>query len=215
MAVGPELRHQEIDANVFATYRATGDGPLPLAFFARLQSVPEILNVQRQSFLGGTYRKPDQNVTAIATDIAILIKDKRTPLWRRRTCVMAMERTRDGVLVGRKLAEEYGWKTGDRIALQSRLLQQSGSRDWGFQVMGIVSDPQTFGMEGVLLINWDYLNEARADMKNTVNRYIVRMRDPHTAPVIAQQIDRMFANSSDETRTESLSELAEFAAICG
>lgn len=206
---GVDAAIKEIDANVFMVYRATGDGPLPLAHFARLQSLKEVVNVQRQSFLGGTYRSPDQNVTAIATDVATLIGDKVGISVAPSDAVAAMERTRDGVLIGRKLAETYGWKVGDRIPLQTQMAQQNGSKDWNFKAVGIVTDPETWGAETVLWINWDYFNEARVQQKNTVNRYIVRMRDPQTALVVVQQIDRMFANSPDETRTESLSESAQ------
>jgi putative ABC transport system permease protein len=206
---GVDAAIDEIDANVFMVYRATGGGPLPLAHFGRLQSVKEVANVQRQSFLGGTYQKPDQNVTAISTDVAILMKDKTSASVVPADAVATMERTRDGVLVGRGLAEKYGWKVGDRISLQSQMPQQNGSKDWTFQVAGIIIDPETWGFEGVLVINWDYLNEARARQQNTVARYIVRMRDPHNALAVAQQIDNMFANSPDETRTESLTESAQ------
>ena len=206
---GVDAAIKEIHANIFMVYRATGGGPLPLAHFGRLQSVEEVVNVQRQSFLGGTYQKPDQNVTAIATDVGILIKDKTDVSLVPADAVATMERTRDGVLVGRKLAEQYGWKVGDRITLQSQMPQQNGSKDWTFQVVGILIDTETWGFEGVLVINWDYLNEARAQQKNTVARYIVHMRDPHTALAVAQQIDNMFANSPDETRTESMTESAQ------
>lgn len=67
---GLDAAIDEIDADVFMVYRATGDAPLPLAHFGRLQSLDAVLNVQRQSFLGGTYQKPDQNMTAFATDVA-------------------------------------------------------------------------------------------------------------------------------------------------
>lgn len=206
---GMDAAIKEMDANVFSVYRATGDGPLPLAHLGRLASMEDMENVQRQSFLSGIYRNPSQNVTAIATDIPIVMKDKVGISVAPQDAVAVMERTRDGVLVGRKLAEQYGWKVGDRIPLKTQMAQQNGSKDWSFQVVGIVTDPQTWGMEGVLLIHWDYLNEARMQQKNTVGRFIVRIRDPHKALTVAQQIDQMFANSPDETRTESLAETAQ------
>lgn len=209
MRSGLDAAIEEIDADVFSVFRATGDGPLPLAHFGRIQSLEGVVNVQRQSFLNGTYQNPNQNVSAIATDVPILMRDKVGASVTPATAVAAMEQTRDGALVGQKLVDKYGWKVGDRVPLQTREPQQNGSRDWSFQVLGIVSDPETWGMETVMVINWEYFNQARVERRDTVARYIVRMRDPKQALTVAQQIDALFTNSPDETRTESLSASAQ------
>lgn len=204
MRSGLDAAVKEMDADVYNVVRATGDGPLPLAHFSRIQSLDGVVNVQRQSFLSGTYQNPNQNVLAIATDVQILMKDKVDLSVAPTTAAAAMEQTRDGALVGRKLAEKYGWKVGDRVPLQTREPQQNGSRDWTFQVLGVISDPETWGMETVLVVNWEYFNQARVAQRDTVARYIVRMGDPKQGLAMAQKVDALFANSSDETRTESL-----------
>lgn len=204
MRSGLDAAVKEMDADVYNVVRATGDGPLPLAHFSRIQSLDGVVNVQRQSFLVGTYQNPNQNVLAIATDVQILMKDKVNVSVTPATATAAMEQTRDGALVGRKLAEKHGWKVGDRVPLQTREPQQNGSRDWTFQVLGVISDPETWGMETYMVVNWEYFNQARVAQRDTVFRYIVRMRDPKQGLAMAQKVDALFANSSDETRTESL-----------
>ena len=60
-----------------------------------------------------------------------------------------------------------------------------------------------------MLINYDYFDQARVAGKGTVKHFNVAAFDPKLAVAVADEIDRRFANSSSETRTESLRELAQ------
>jgi len=61
----------------------------------------------------------------------------------------------------------------------------------------------------VILVNYDYFDEARVVGKGTVSHFNVDVTDPRQAVAVADAIDRHFANSSNETKTESLRELAQ------
>jgi putative ABC transport system permease protein len=54
-----------------------------------------------------------------------------------------------------------------------------------------------------MLFQYAYFDEARQFGQGTVGWYIVKVDDPAHANEVAQAIDRMFANSSDETKTQS------------
>jgi len=56
-------------------------------------------------------------------------------------------------------------------------------------------------------VNYPYFDEARAAKKGTVNHFNVAVSDPQLAVQVADAIDARFANSSHETKTESLREL--------
>lgn len=60
-----------------------------------------------------------------------------------------------------------------------------------------------------ILINYDYLNEARASGKDIVNHFRLAIADPRAAATISEAIDARFANSPNETRSESIRELAQ------
>jgi putative ABC transport system permease protein len=107
------------------------------------------------------------------------------------------------------LAKRYGWKVGDRIPLKSAMLQMNGSSDWTFEVMGTYDDSDVGGGNDTILINYAYFDEARLTGKGTVKHFNVAIDDPRRAASVADAIDRRFANSSNETRTESLRELAQ------
>jgi putative ABC transport system permease protein len=60
-----------------------------------------------------------------------------------------------------------------------------------------------------MVVNLAYFEEARALGKGTVQHFNVAISDPKQAVAVADEIDRRFANSSQETKTESLQELAQ------
>jgi putative ABC transport system permease protein len=181
---------------------------LPMAYLSRIEAVPGVKGVFVQNYLVGTYQKPTQYVVADAID--------PDPKWARypglkvsATDIEALTRTRTGTLVSVTLARKYSWKVGDRIPLKTALAQENGSTDWSFDILGTFSETEHLGLDEAIIINNDYLNEARADKKNTVHHFIALANGPKQVTEVARAIDHLFANSSDETRTEPLREMAQ------
>jgi putative ABC transport system permease protein len=123
--------------------------------------------------------------------------------------VAALRKIRTGAIIKEGLVKKYGWKVGDHIPLISTTAQMNGSTDWAFDVVGTYGDSDVGGGNDTLLINYAYFDEARLVGKGTVKHFNVSVSDPRLAVSVADEIDRRFANSSNETRTESLRELAQ------
>jgi putative ABC transport system permease protein len=108
------------------------------------------------------------------------------------------------------LLQYFGLKVGDTITVRSQTLKTDGSRDWMFSIVGTFDTakgptPAVFG-----IINYAYLDEYRVDNRGTAETFYVRIADPTKAVATAAAIDRIFANSSHETRTLSDQDRAEF-----
>src|SRR4029453_13007749 len=71
------------------------------------------------------------------------------------------------------------------------------------------TDTDVAGGSDVILIQYDYFDEARLLGKGTVSRFNASIVDPRQAAAVADAIDRRFANSTNATKTESLRELAQ------
>ena len=82
--------------------------------------------------------------------------------------------------------------------------------NWEFDLVGIIDaeDPAVRGNTDVVLINVAYFDEARQSGKGKTGWYIERIADPAGARAIAAEIDRRFANSPDETKTQPEKEFA-------
>jgi putative ABC transport system permease protein len=182
--------------------------PLPVGMLETIRSVPGVAVAIPVDLRGGTYQKPDQQVgiVAIRPDDGWLSAFTYTisPAY-----VAAFRATRTGILVNVELAKKYGWKIGDRIPLMTNVAQQDGSTVWTFDMVGTFKDDDVGSQDTNVLIDYDYWNEARASGKDTVNHFNVRVADPRAAAAMADAIDARFANSPNETRSESIRELAQ------
>ena len=191
--------------------RVRGGAQMPISAMATIQGIPGVKEVAQRAYLMGSYREPAaQNmIAAIATQPALFFR-LRPQFIVAKACLDAMRETRAGMLVTPALLQYFGLKVGDTITLRSQTLKTDGSRDWMFSVVGTFDTakgptPAVFG-----IINYSYLDEYRVEHRGTAETFYVRIADPTKAVATAAAIDRIFANSSHETRTLSDQERAEF-----
>jgi putative ABC transport system permease protein len=194
---------------LFVGAAESGGAALPISYLSRLQALPGMKNVSYADGFLGTYQRPTEFVFALAIPASklwltlvpeifeILPKD-----------LAALEKTRNGALITADIGKKYGWHIGDRIPLNSATLQTNGSGTWTFQIVGTVSDHEP-GEGGLIVINYDYLDEARALNKGTVRNFYAVISDPKGAATMSDTIDNLFANSSNETKTASFRENAQ------
>ena len=81
--------------------------------------------------------------------------------------------------------------------------------DWTFDMVGTFTDVDIGAAGDAMLVNLAYYDEARLLEKGIVHHFNVALMDPKLAVSVADAIDRRFANSTNETQTESLRELAQ------
>jgi putative ABC transport system permease protein len=192
---------------MYVLSRVSRGDSLPLALLAEIKRVPGVVAVSYQSGIGGIYQNPDQQVGANAVDAASFARIFRE-LVIPQGQLEALVRTRTGALVGDQLARRYGWKIGQRIPMQSPVVQRDGSPNWPFDIVGFFTQPDDPEQANYLIINYAYLNEAREANRDTVSAFVVQIDDPKRSASIGHDIDTLFANSPHETRTQSESDLA-------
>jgi putative ABC transport system permease protein len=181
---------------------------LPAGSLEQIKAVPGVKMAVPVDIFGATYQKATQGLGVVAIS---LVKDwpSAFTFTIAPEYLAAFQKLRTAALVRGELAEKYGWKIGDRIPLMSNTAQMSGSTDWAFDVVGTFSDSDVGSGRYNILINLAYLEEARLLGKGTVQHFNVSISDPQQAAAVSDEIDRRFANSSQETKTESLLELAQ------
>jgi putative ABC transport system permease protein len=199
-----------IDADILQVHPREGFGDLPRAYFERIQQVQGVRIVNLANYTGATYQNPKQNFLIISTlprNWAQITSDVVVPP----AAVAALERSRTGAIVGDALMRKYGWKVGQRLPIQVPVPQRNGSTIWTFDIVGVLrmKDSDARSHSTFMVINNDYFDEARAQNKGMVAQYMVRVRDPEQANAVGAAIDRLFTNSSYETRTEPLRQMAQ------
>jgi putative ABC transport system permease protein len=123
----------------------------------------------------------------------------------------AFAKTRTGAIAGQRLVDRYGWKVGQKLPIASEIHPKTdGSLNWEFDLVGTLDadDPAVRGNTDMVLINVAHFDEARQLGRGKTGWYIIRIDDPGQARTISAEIDRLFANSPDETKTQPEKEFA-------
>jgi len=182
--------------------------PLPYGLLEQIRTVPGVKLAIPVELTGGTYQKPTEGIGIVAVtpepDWPTAFTYTIAPEY-----VAAFGKSRTAMLVRDLVAEKYGWKVGDHIPLKLVVAQQNGSSDWGFDVVGTFTDSDIGGGRYIVIVSYPYFDEARVLQKGTVNHFNVAITDPTLAAQVSDAIDRRFANSFHETKTESLREMAQ------
>lgn len=175
--------------------------PLPSSYQAQIAAVPGVALVTHSTWFGGRFQD-DRNVLQTfpvePESYLQMYPEYLAPADQKRRWLA----DREGLLVGRAIADRYGWKVGDRVPIKSDIYaRQNGSYTWDFLIDGIFDNRDPSGDTNSMLFHYEYFDEARALGKGTIGWYIIRISDPNKATQIAAAIDGLFTNSAAETKT--------------
>ena len=175
---------------------------LPLNYAQKIRQVEGVKSVSWMSWFGGVYITEANFFPQFAVDAPTFLgmyPEYRLDDAERKAFLL----DRGGAVVGRKLADKYGWKVGDRIPLRGTIFPGT----WTFTLRAIYDGADNKVDETQFFFHWDYLNETvkarfprRADLAGL---YVVEIREPAQAAEISQRIDATFRNSLAETLTET------------
>jgi len=175
---------------------------LPESYKARMDRIPGVDFATHQTWFGGIYQDPKnffmQNPVVpeefLKMHPEIILPPDQMQAWLQ---------TRTGAIVGRKAAERFHWKIGDKVPIQSTIWSQmDGSRTWTFDIVGIYEGKDKNIDTTPLFFRYDYFDEARRGGKGQVGWYTIRIKDPSQAAEVAKRVDAEFENSPAETKTE-------------
>jgi putative ABC transport system permease protein len=173
---------------------------LPGSYEPRIRGVEGVKRVARSNWFGGIYQEPKNFVPqfAVSDNYLDLYPEFLLPDAERAAWV----RDRKGALVGRQLADKYGFKVGDVLPIRGTIFPGT----WEFVIRGIFDGADSSKVTNHMLFHFDYLNETMRKQKRRTDFtgvYIVGIEDIDNAAAIAANIDAEFRNSLAETLTES------------
>ncbi len=176
--------------------------PMPLAYESRIRAVEGVTSVAHANWFGGIYQDTRNFFPQVAVSAEAYLDmypEFVLPEEQRR----AFLQDRRGAVVGRKLADEYGFRVGDVIPLRGTLYPGQ----WEFVVRGIYEGRDKNTVTTQMFFHWDYLNEtllrSAPQRANKVGVYVVQIERAEDAARVAAAIDEVFRNSLAETLTET------------
>jgi putative ABC transport system permease protein len=170
---------------------------LPAYYRDKIRSIPGVTAVAPLTWFGGRYidDRPEHFFAQLATDPDEYLKvasDKIVPPDQ----LKAWQQDRAGALVDVTLAKKYGWKLGDRIALQGTIFEVNPE-------LTIRAIYQRDPPQNALYFNAKYLEEAVPWFKGQAGWYSTQIGSSGDVARVSGEIDDMFRNSPLQTKTES------------
>ncbi|KFN43710.1 ABC transporter permease [Arenimonas oryziterrae] len=178
---------------------------LPMRMVPEMDAVPGVQRVMYQQWFGAKFRE-DTQIFAFAVEPQRL--HDVYPEWVMPEAQWkAFANTRTGIIVGRKLAEKYGWKVGDKLPIQSTIFpQKNRNMTWDFDLVGIYDGKDAEWQAqtaGGMYVNHAYFSEASQFGSGLAGIFVLRLQDPNMAQSVATTVDKRYENSSDETKTQT------------
>lgn len=176
---------------------------LPVSYQQRIESVPGVGEAVFQTWFGGVYQDPKNFFAQMPVDPEPFLRmfpEYLVPEDQR----LAWLRTRTGAVVGRATAKRFGWQVGDRVPILSQIwTTKDGGQLWEFEIVGIYDGTGSGVDTTTFFFRHDFFDENRAFGEGLVGWYTIRVTDPDRAAEVARAVDREFANSQAETKTET------------
>jgi putative ABC transport system permease protein len=178
--------------------------PLPLHYGERVRITEGVSGISWANWFGGVYITERNFFAQFAVDAPSYFK--LYPEFKLDDAqYQTFLRDRQGCVVGRKLAAQFGWKLGDTVTLKGTIYPGN----WDFIVRGIYQGADARTDEQQMFVHWQRVidtvraRQPKGASADHVGVFIVGITHPDEAPLIAQRIDTLFTNSLAETLTET------------
>jgi putative ABC transport system permease protein len=176
--------------------------PLPVAYLNRIATVTGVERVSHCTWFQGVYIDERNFFPRVAVDPETIFQMYSEYLISP-SDLDAFRQQRNACVVGAKLVEKYGFKRGDIVTVEGDIYPGR----WEFVVAGVYHGREPNVDETQLFFQWRYLEETlERDMPGRagyVGWYVIQIADPADAARISEQVDAMFRNSPNETKTET------------
>ena len=176
--------------------------PLPLAYAGKIRQIDGVKSVSFANWFGGVYVTEKNFFLQFAVHAPTyfdLYPEFVLPPEQLRD----FQRDRKGAIVGRRLANTYGFKVGDTVSLRGTIFPGN----WDFVVRGIYDGAEKKTDVSQFFFQWDYLNETMRKVAprrlNSVGVYVIGLTGADRAAEVAAAVDATFRNSLAETLTET------------
>lgn len=173
--------------------------PMPIFYQAHIRQIPGVEEVMIANWFGGVYRDnrdPKNMFARFSVEPEKLFKlygEFHIPEDQKQAFI----RDRTGCVVGRDLANDFGFKIGDRIHLTGDIYPG----DFEFTVRGIFDADQSTKL---MYFNKEYIDQSMPEgRRGDVGMYYVLIDDPAKSAPVSDAIDASYRNAPQETKTET------------
>jgi putative ABC transport system permease protein len=173
---------------------------MPSSHAQVIRSTPGVQDLTWANWFGGVYKDPQNFFAQFAIDPESYLR-MYPEIVLSEADRQAFLSDRTGCIIGDGLAKRFGFTVGDRIALQVGI-PVYGTRDFDFTVRAIYTTSGAAVDNQSMMFHWKYADE-RSIVPGQIGWFVAQIANPDRAGEIAQAIDGQFANSPNETKTDT------------
>lgn len=167
---------------------------LPESYRRRIETLPHVEAVAAYSVFLATYRDPNEQLGVLAVDDDHI--GEIFPDWDISAAAdHDFKSIRTAALVATNLMKVYGWRVGQTFMLRGTMYPV----DLQLTIVGVLNE-EAAGPR--IIFRRDYMEELLG-RPGTANLFWVKIDSSKSAPEVIAAIDEMFANSPNETATET------------
>jgi putative ABC transport system permease protein len=175
---------------------------LPIAYAEKVRAVEGVKTVSHMTWFGGIYIDRKNFFANFAVEPRSFLEvypEFLLPDEQR----AAFLKDRKACIVGRALAERFGWNLGDTVTLKGTIY----TGEWAMTVRGVYRGRDRGTDENQFFFHYDHLNERLRERyprrANQVGIFVIETRSADLAPEVSEAVDGLFRNSLAETLTET------------
>jgi putative ABC transport system permease protein len=176
--------------------------PLPYSYRDQISRIQGVETITFANWFQGVYKDKKNFFARMAVDPEtyfdvypeLLVSPKEFDTFKQE---------RNSCIVGADIAKQYGFKIGDVIPIDGDIYPGK----WEFVIRGIYQPRDKYTDATQMVFHWAYLDERiKQEMPSRAGQvgwYVVKIKNPDQAAIISDQIDALFKNSPNATKTET------------
>ena len=177
---------------------------LPTSYQPKIAAVEGVEHICKWLWFGGYYQVPENFFGQFATDPETLPKvypeielvegSYADFVGRRTACI-----------IGLRLANDFGWKVGDRVPITGTIFRRTDGGAFEFDVAGIYDSEQEAIDKRTLFFHFTYLDEMleqeAASGPRGTSMYSIKLAPGADVTTVTASVDALFENGPQKTDT--------------
>lgn len=187
------------ELRVITYHRVSLTQSLPAAYEDKIRRVPGVRETSVWQWFGGVYKdaRDQRNFFArfgVEPEPFLKIHTEYTMPEDQKKAFLT---DRTAAIASRTVADKFGWKPGERITLVGDIFPANLE----LRLAGIFDDPEK---TETLYFNNEYLRQSLTGArKDQIGAVLIQCDSTEAVPRVSAAIDKMFENSTAQTRTQS------------
>jgi putative ABC transport system permease protein len=192
---------------------------LPASYQGKIEAVGGVESTCKLQWFGGYYQTPRNFFAQFAVDADRLL-DAYPEIELLEGSELTFRSRRTSCLIGRGLAEEYGWELGESVPIVGALFPRSDGSTWDFEVAGIYRSTANNVDERTLWFHFDYLDESLrnggAEGPSGVGVFVAKTERGADPTAVMADVDELFQNGPQRVQTTTEAEFQrQFVTMLG